>query len=229
MKLKKIASLMLAGVMAVSMLAGCSDKGGASSEDQDKEPTGVTVEAINAALDNDIKVKFTASSALENALDKAIDYVGIKGASKIDAADLNKFDTNLKLDDSSAAELQLNDKKNETDEKVEKDKATAAEIVIFTDDGVANESYVVKQIVDKMLSNGYVSENFTTIKNLPAQGSKNYSDAEGDGKHFYAFSYTGEMAIGSVVNYDKGYPVTTYVVVYTVTRTATSTPVQTAG
>ena len=39
MKLKKIASLMLAGVMAVSMLAGCSNKGGASSEGQNDEPT----------------------------------------------------------------------------------------------------------------------------------------------------------------------------------------------
>ena len=229
MKLKKIASLMLAGVMAVSMLAGCSGNDTPDPEDPNTDPTGVSVDAINAALGEDSKVAFTASSALQNALEKAIQYVGVDGASKIDADDLNKFDSSLKLDTSSNAELQLNNDKSEKDEKVEKDKATAAEIVVFKDNGVTDESYVVKQIVEKMLNDGYVSEGYVTIKNLPAKGSKNYADAEGNGQHFYTFDYTGEMAIDSVVTSEKGYPVTTYVVVYTVTRTATSTPVQTAG
>ena len=69
MKLKKIASLMLAGIMAVSMLAGC--KGAASSEQENPEvvPVVGVAAAVNAELDeNKDKVSFTEDKAVENLL-----------------------------------------------------------------------------------------------------------------------------------------------------------------
>ena len=55
MKLKKIASLMLAGIMAVSMLAGCGEgKGNGSSSSSSSQPTTT---GVVAAVENAIKAK----------------------------------------------------------------------------------------------------------------------------------------------------------------------------
>ena len=72
MKLKKIASLMLAGVMAVSMLAGCSNNG------NDKDPSTPETPVVSSAstkLYNDLSAdtrlsitSATANSTLESAL-----------------------------------------------------------------------------------------------------------------------------------------------------------------
>ena len=72
MKLKKIASLMLAGIMAVSMLAACGEgKGNSSSSSSSSEVTNVSNAAagINAELD-DAKgvISFTGNEELANAV-----------------------------------------------------------------------------------------------------------------------------------------------------------------
>ena len=71
MKLKKIASLALAGIMAVSMLAGCKDNPSSSSEPT-TPPETVTgaAAAINAELD-EIKdiVSFTDGTDVQGLLD----------------------------------------------------------------------------------------------------------------------------------------------------------------
>ena len=70
MKLKKIASLALAGIMAVSMLAGCKDNPSSSSEPT-TPPETVTgaAAAINAELDNNkSKISFDNDSVLQNLL-----------------------------------------------------------------------------------------------------------------------------------------------------------------
>ena len=55
MKLKKIASLMLAGIMAVSMLAACGEgKGNSSSSSSSSQPTTT---GVVAAVENAIKAK----------------------------------------------------------------------------------------------------------------------------------------------------------------------------
>ena len=66
MKLKKIASLMLAGIMAVSMLAGCDGKGGSGEEENPVVPaeTGVVAYA-NDALTADQKEVFTYAASAD--------------------------------------------------------------------------------------------------------------------------------------------------------------------
>ena len=66
MKLKKIASLMLAGVMAVSMLAGCSDNGNTPDNNEDDNQivtTGNAATYATDALSEDLKEYITVSSS----------------------------------------------------------------------------------------------------------------------------------------------------------------------
>ena len=83
MKLKKIASLMLAGIMAVSMLAGCksSNNGGNGNDNDDTTvvpSTSAIVTAFNNGQDeaNDAKVNFTSDASLDAALKKAVENAG---------------------------------------------------------------------------------------------------------------------------------------------------------
>ena len=77
MKLKKIASLALAGIMAVSMLAGCKD---GSGDDTPVVPETPTVSGIADAangertdyMKNSMKLSFTESAALSDALKAAV-------------------------------------------------------------------------------------------------------------------------------------------------------------
>ena len=69
MKLKKIASLMLAGIMAVSMLAACKSDSSSTPADPDTEVTPVTgaAAAINAELDKNKEViSFKDDTAIED-------------------------------------------------------------------------------------------------------------------------------------------------------------------
>ena len=70
MKLKKIASLMLAGVMAVSMLSACGEGNGNGNEDENKpvETVSNAVTYANDMLDSDMKeyVNFISSTALDS-------------------------------------------------------------------------------------------------------------------------------------------------------------------
>ena len=76
MKLKKIASLMLAGVMAVSMLAGCGE-GSSSSSEPTTPPvttTGLAAALNNARTDyakNALKLTYEESSSLAEILSTA--------------------------------------------------------------------------------------------------------------------------------------------------------------
>ena len=84
MKLKKFASMLLAGVMAVSMLAGCQT----TSNDQPTQPEQPTTPAtgysaaVQGKLSTIAKVKLTLSDSTE--LDNALNYaVGFASANKI--------------------------------------------------------------------------------------------------------------------------------------------------
>ena len=83
MKLKKIASLALAGVMAVSMLAGCEGKGannngGNSNTEEPVVSTTPVVDAVNKgqSASNDVKINFTTNASMDAALKKAVSVYG---------------------------------------------------------------------------------------------------------------------------------------------------------
>ena len=80
MKLKKIASLALAGVMAVSMLAGCQNTSVDPEPTPDPDPTPVT--GYSAKLQSELsaiaqdKITFSDSTELNSALEYAAGNVG---------------------------------------------------------------------------------------------------------------------------------------------------------
>ena len=82
MKLKKIASLALAGVMAVSMLAGCSTTPNEVPQDPTTPPTATPVSGKSAVFEAqlgklaDVKITMSDSAALQAALDTAAQNVG---------------------------------------------------------------------------------------------------------------------------------------------------------
>ena len=84
MKLKKIASLMLAGVMAVSMLTACGSNGNTgngNNGNENPDPTPATTSVVDAvnkgqSATNAVKIDFTVNSELDNALAKAVSVYG---------------------------------------------------------------------------------------------------------------------------------------------------------
>lgn len=84
MKLKKIASLMLAGVMAVSMLTACGrngNTGNGNNGNENPDPTPATTSVVDAvnkgqSAANAVKIDFTVNSELDNALAKAVSVYG---------------------------------------------------------------------------------------------------------------------------------------------------------
>ena len=82
MKLKKIASLMLAGVMAMSMLAGCKTVDNSGNNGNDDVVVTPSASAIVTAVNNGqsatnkVKIDFTSDATLDAALSKAVKAIG---------------------------------------------------------------------------------------------------------------------------------------------------------
>ena len=211
MKLKKIASLMLAGVMAVSMLAGCSN--GTKPDDDKKDPvvnTGLTGSVI-AALDEDTtkNVTFSADSNLQAVLEKVVKNAGYDGLSKLTAGDLVNVDPDL----GKYAPLPVvstNQRSEDTDKKVQ----TAVGLVYVNGQGM-NAETVAKELAKK-IDDEDVNGNTGKWADL-MMDSANYDDK--DGEYWYDFAYTAGVASVEVSDAVNGQ--TAYVVAYTVTRTPT--------
>ena len=149
MKLKKIASLMLAGVMAVSMLAGCSN--GTKPDDDKKDPvvnTGLTGSVI-AALDEDTtkNVTFSADSNLQAVLEKVVKNAGYDGLSKLTANDLVNVDSDLGKY-APLPGVTMSSNKSST-EATDKETQTAVGLVYVAGEG-QNESTIAKALASKI-------------------------------------------------------------------------------
>ena len=217
MKLKKIASLMLAGVMAVSMLAGCSN--GTKPDDGEKDPvvdSSLTGKVI-AALDEDTTktVDFTSSSALDSAVTKLIQKKGTDAfnTGNIIASELNAI--NDEISSSSAFKWYNTNNKSNADEAGKEAKVT---VVIDTSASKipagANEEYAVKQIaaaMDKAVEGLKLEDDSFTYK------LDNDNDGEEE-EFWFNYSYTGNVCVTEVTNAETG--AVHYVAVFTVVRTA---------
>ena len=218
MKLKKIASLMLAGVMAVSMLAGCSN--GTKPDDDKKDPTVNTGMAGNviAALDEDTtkNVEFTADSNLETVLNKAVQNAGYNGMKKIDADDLNAIDSDIS--ENTQLTNVNNDKNGVKDNDSKESKAT---FVAYVAGNGMNETAVAKALAAKVdaYKIGKVLSADVEWSKLP-EYSKDYKDSDGE-TFWYDFAYAANIAVVELSDAVNGQ--TSYVVAVTVTRTPTQT------
>ena len=212
MKLKKIASLMLAGVMAVSMLAGCSN--GTKPEDDKKDPvvdsslTGKVIAALDEGTTKN--VTFTSSSALDATINKTIAVIGTENIDKMAVGDLRNVDDELGKDSEFA--YRYNNDKNNADAASKDAKVTV--IVNAQVPAGASEDYAVKQIAKAI-------DNSSVVKNLETDSVTFTVDTDGDGEKeefWYNWTYTGSISVVEVKDAQTG--VVSYVVVYTMNRTA---------
>ena len=180
MKLKKLLALALAGVMAVSMLAGCK-KGDSNKNDSTDEPVDTTIAAAmnEEQADNDVKVNFVYDSTVESAMAKYLDVNVANGdqsngiaAYLVRVLDVDNVNS---LNDLAGAKDDYDGEGKLTD--------TQTRVMVFdvtnrTNDGIIDE-----------LSRENV---FAALENL---------NAEGENDNFkYAFTYEGKVATVSVEN-----------------------------
>ena len=206
MKLKKIASLALAGVMAISMLAGCSGK----TENNENGSVVVTPGSSSIATafnngqdaDNKVKVTFTADSKLESQLNQVVKLGGA-------------FTTGDGIE--SAIEA-LTGKTNGA---------------LYTSAADAKKGEVVTQWFGLTAnSNTYWSE--TDAINAAARAVNkqiaslplNNKDGKTEGEKYIEFSYTGSVAVLTVENVNG---TTSYYGVYSITQTAAEKTVERAA
>ena len=196
MKLKKIASLALAGVMAVSMLAGCKGNNSGSTGDQGNtvvETTGIAKELNDAQTPgNTVKVSFTSDSSFDAYLAEAAKRAG-QGAT-----------SNLVMTHLIAVSGIVTDK-GYTESTVDTVGTGLADSVMETNSDcksatdrtflvVTKSAYLTKDAAMADFAN--VADSI--IAKLPAKTS----DTVGAGESYYTFGYTGKASMVEVANND---------------------------
>ena len=201
MKLKKVVSLALAGVLAVSMLAGCAgkDNGAANNGTEATESTSV-VEAVNngQSANNKVKVTFKSDAKLDEALTTLVE-LGSKDA----VADIQKMTSYKEV--LSANKGLLGEKTAQDVEKYLKTgmKYTDIEVVplnALTEEAALNMAAdTIDNYVGKLVD--------TTYKKDVTLNKDKYAD----------YSYDGVVSLVSTENY--GF--TSYFLAFVVNQTVT--------
>ena len=168
MKLKKIASLMLAGVMAVSMFAGCATTTPEQPEQPETPATSNAADMLYSELTGSAKDKVSAvanadlDEALENAVDKYFDYTSIVddvyGYNYLTEISLSKLGTSVNnaMKASYAPGIRFSGIDNRDDDS---DKVAVA---VYAINASTSDAYVMEQIADQLDS--YLSK-------LPTSGN----------------------------------------------------------
>ena len=191
MKLNKVLALALSGVMAVSMLAGCSGNpgnGGQEGEGEQVPATGIVAAVNNGQdADNKVKVNFTANTTLDGQLARALAAAG-EDASEDDVresiADM--------VEGTELVDGQVDKTLNPGTAAVNKEEGKQKQVI-----GVAvkkatdnySESAAEKEIVE------YVNKLLDGLKLDESAGKKVDED-------YAAYSYTGNVSMTQVTKLD---------------------------
>ena len=223
MKLKKIASLMLAGVMAVSMLAGCSSDGNKEENGGNTEVKPTVSNAVTVMNDAQSAVKFEANSDFDAALAAAAKKAAhndVKDASYIKAQVKETTEVwkelEKKLDVDAGLIKQYDDIYfNAKDESAQKGgtSATLTGLWFVEADGLT-EKAALEQIANDM--KGKLKVNATETEKYPETVTLS-------GKT-YAATYTGNVSIVTVNTSDAGETATAYYIAVSVTQTLARNP-----
>ena len=221
MKLKKIASLMLAGIMAVSMLAGCN--GGTPVDDDPASSTPVVsdvVEYANGALSGTEKGVFTfkSSTELDTALQAAANDKSKFSSKEIEDVFTKNLDIAKWAGDAKQPNNDLKDvlsavkgkisgivEENLCDQVPDDGKSQKA-VDVYVISGALEEKVAIEKVVE-LFNVGGTKINATNYPNA----SKN-SD--------YTYTYSAEISAVKVASADKTNN-SAWVVAIVVTQTAT--------
>ena len=208
MKLKKIASLMLAGVMAVSMMTACSGK--SADDTEEKPPVVDPVDDTFAASVNDL-LSTEQKNVITFTNDATLNGVLAKVAPTIDSWNLMTFNMGaghvFVTDARDMRHLLGIDRDNSMvfGDKLFSNEATSVTKAadIFVVDGSYTEEGVAEFVAD------YV-EGLIKCNSMPAVGDEDVP---------YRYAYTGSIACTKVTNLSGDFE--SYVVAFTVTQTPT--------
>ena len=209
MKLKKIASLALAGVMAVSMLAGCSGKSTDDNGTDDNQGGGTTqttgVSAVvyeNLSQASKNMVKLSDDSSLNASLQKVVDdYLNVTNA---DSMYKNGFVTSDKSSVLGGLKAKLIDA---MDCKDWENNFTATADKVETR---VNMAYAGMGMSDKAVLEEVASWINTGVSTMPTDGAD------------YTYTYTGSVSIANKTFEDaNGVSRTVKVVAVSITQTPT--------
>ena len=213
MKLKKIASLALAGIMAVSMLAGCGD--GTTNPGNPDDPVVVPETGIVAAVNNgqdaanDVKINFTSSSSLDALLSNAVKAFG-EGANNTNLtnriAALTGMPTNVAALQKYTGMTNTADVAHKSNKVADNADGVVVEAIsAFTITGAFNEDVAMKRAAETINDN-VVNMKATSYKKDSTMGGQDYCD----------YSYTGNV---SMVSVEKADGATIYCFAYTIAQT----------
>ena len=192
MKLKKIASLMLAGVMAVSMFAGCATTTPEQPEQPETPATSNAADMLYSELTGSAKGKVSAvanadlDEALENAVDKYFDYTSIiddvYGYNYLTEISLSKLGTsvNKAMKASYVPGIKFSGIDNRDDDS---DKVAVA---VYAINASTSDAYVMEQIADQL-------DNY--LSTLPTSGN---FDADGVANCNYTYSVSASVTTRTV-------------------------------
>ena len=208
MKLKKIASLMLAGIMAVSMLTACG--GNTTGNEEEKPPVVDPVDTSFAASVNELLsteqknvITFTNDSTLNGVLAKVAPTIDSWNLMTFNMGEGNVFVTDAR----DMRHLLGIDRDNSMvfHKKLFYNTATSATTAadIFVVDGSYTEEGVAEFVAD------FVG-NLIAKDHMPAVGAKGVN---------YRYAYTGSIACTKVTNLSGDFE--SYVVAFTMTQTPT--------
>ena len=225
MKLKKIASLMLAGVMAVSMLTACGSNGNTgngNNGNENPDPTPATTSVVDAvnkgqSAANAVKIDFTVNSKLDNTLAKAVSVYG-NDATNDEVADAIVRMTGLEsvsadpdyMTDGWVDEYGFLTETVDREQAVRWNKDAKGKVytlfvvnqfpAVWTEEAALN---MVAEVADDMIA-----------------GLDAHSDVDGlkAGDKYYTYGYDGNISMVSVKNLDG---TTDYYVAYVVNQTVT--------
>ena len=225
MKLKKIASLMLAGIMAVSMLTACGSKGTTDPENPDNPvvvpETGIVASVNNGQnADNDVKIDFTSSSTLDALLASAveaygeepgsgelynriIDLTGIKGDFSLISG--NEHTYNGMTYGWLVAGAGYNNVFNEAKDDADGDVVTILETKVINSTNELSEEMAMKALAEE-IDEKVAELKATSYKKGTTKGGQKYCD----------YDYTGEVSMVKVVKADS---TVNYCFAYTITQT----------
>lgn len=233
MKLKKIASLALAGAMAVSMLAGCGTASSNSTGNNTTDNGTVVVPASGVAemLNNNqdpaakAQVKFSADSSFEKLVSQAAEEVGFNGA-----ANANAILTELKKMVNADAYKALGTLDTSTSTNLTTNTTFLSGNKIASDDALKHEGQTQTLLVVQYLNNtnyssGLLSADVAAYESLKTLKTKLLSNlpAETDtaalkrGDNYLTYDYTGKVCVVYSME-STGAPA--YYVAYLVTQTS---------
>ena len=207
MKLKKIASLALAGVMAVSMLAGCGDTA-SSNPDNGKVEVVTTsiVDAVNngQGADNDVTITFKDDAKLNDALSKAVKAMGEHSTQYELMAQMSRL-TGMTPDQWYFDGL-LGEKDGINKTLIEQDGDKVTRFVALNTRNIAAAQGAIEKAIAKLLDERVISQlDDTTLNDNTKNGGK-----------YVNFDYEGSVSLVSSTDNDG---TVNYYVAVVITRT----------